>query len=64
MGVYLRAKFEVSCIILTGFRQGWGGGGVILPPSSKETPKKPTQIRINELKFKKKCTSDAYHCKT
>ena len=27
MGVYLRAKFEVSGIILTGFRQG-----VILPP--------------------------------
>ena len=27
MSVYLRAKFEVSSIILTGFRQG-----VILPP--------------------------------
>ena len=24
MGVYLRAKFEVSSIILTGFRQGGG----------------------------------------
>ena len=31
MGVYLRAKFEVSSIILPAFRQG-GGGGVILPP--------------------------------
>ena len=27
MGVYLRAKFEVSSIVLIGFRQG-----VILPP--------------------------------
>ena len=44
--VYLRAKFvsnlcEVSCIILTDFRQG-----VILPPpTSKRTPKKSTQIK-------------------
>ena len=36
MGVYLRAKFEVSSIILTSFRQG-----VILPPK-KQTPKMPT----------------------
>ena len=28
MGVYLRAKFEVSSIILTGFRQG----GILPPP--------------------------------
>ena len=43
MDVYLRAKFEVSSIILTGFRQG-----VILlpPPTSKRAPKKPTQIRV------------------
>ena len=44
LAVYLRAKFEVSSIILTRFRQG-----VILPrpPStSKRTPKKPTQIRV------------------
>ena len=43
MGVYLRAKFEVSSIILTSFRQG-----VILPPhsTSKRTPKKSTQIRV------------------
>ena len=34
MDVYLSAKFE-----------GWGGG-VILPPTSKRTPKKPTQIRV------------------
>ena len=45
MGVYLRAKFEVSSTIWTGFRQG-----IILPPlppTSKRTPKKPIQIRIN-----------------
>ena len=44
-GVYLRAKFEISSIILTSFRQG-----VILPPpspTSKRTPKKTTQIRVN-----------------
>ena len=42
MGLYLRAKFHVSSIILTKFRQG-----VILPPpTSKRTPKKPTQIRV------------------
>ena len=51
MSVYLRAKFEVSSIIITRFRKG-----VILPPppplhpspffTSKRTPKKPTQIRV------------------
>ena len=41
MGVYLCAKFEVSGIILTGFR--WGNPP---PPTSKRTPKKPTQIRV------------------
>ena len=51
MGVYLRAKFEVSSIILTRF-MGAGGGGVILPhphPNSKRTSKKPTQIRLKLL---------------
>ena len=45
MGVYLRAKFQVSSIILTGFRQG---GGNFTPPSpiSKQTPSKPTRIRV------------------
>ena len=31
MSVYLRDKFEVSIVILTHFRQGGGGGAVILP---------------------------------
>ena len=48
MGVYLRAKFEVSSIILTGFRQG------AIPPhppaTSKRTPKKPNQIRVTKNK--------------
>ena len=48
MGLYLRAKFQVSSIILTSFRQG-----VILPPSPPPPPpqnkphKKPTQLRDN-----------------
>ena len=51
MGVYLRAKFENASIILAGFRQG--GGGVILPPTptSRRTPKKPTQNSINVLRY-------------
>ena len=51
MGMYLRAKSEVSSIILTSFRQG--RGSFTLPPhplTSKRTPKKPTQIRVKELK--------------
>ena len=46
MRVYLRAKFEVSSIILTSFRQG--GGGVILPPlpPQPQTSKKSAQIRV------------------
>ena len=42
MGMYLRAKFEASSIILTSFRQGW----LIL--ALKRTPKKPTQIRVKK----------------
>ena len=44
MGVYLRAKCEVSGIILTGFRHG--GRGNFIPPTSKRTLKKPTQVRV------------------
>ena len=52
MYLYFRAKFEVSSIILTSFRQGrgWGGGGNFIPPapSSKRTPNKSTQISVNK----------------
>ena len=44
MVVYLRAKFEVCSIILTSFRQE---GSNSLP---KQTPKKPTQIRVKGLR--------------
>ena len=46
MGVYLRAKFKVSSIILTSFRQGEGIILPLPPPTSKRTPKKSTQIRV------------------
>ena len=50
MDVYLRAKFEVSSIILTSFRQGrWGGGVILQPPTTKRTPTKPTQIRVKKI---------------
>ena len=53
MSVYLRAKFEVSSILLTSFRQG-----LILPPPThlKTNPKKPTQIRVkgDQKEFVKK----------
>ena len=45
MRVYLGAKFVVSSIILTNF--GQGGNFTPLPsPTSKQTPKKPTQIMV------------------
>ena len=44
MGVHLRANFQVSSIILTSFRQG---GNFTPPLTAKQTPKKPTQIRVN-----------------
>ena len=51
MGLYLRAKCQVSSLILTSFREG-----VILPstptPTSKRTPKNPTQIRVKNLTLK------------
>ena len=45
MCLYLCAKFEVSSIILMSFRQG--DNFTPPPPTSKRTPKKPTQIRVN-----------------
>ena len=51
MDVYLRAKFEVSTIILTSFRQK--NYPPTPPPlhthTSKRTPKKPTQIRVKTI---------------
>ena len=52
MCVYLRAKFEVSSIILTSFRQrgGRGGGAILLPPpASIVISEKPTQIKVNKV---------------
>ena len=52
MSVCLRAKFQVSSITLTSFRQGereGGGGNFTHPPNSKRTPKKPTQIKVKRL---------------
>ena len=50
MGVYLRAEFEVSSIILQVLDRLEGGGGGPKfdrpPPTSKRTPKKPTHIRV------------------
>ena len=43
--VYFYAKFEVSSIIVTSFRQGNP------PTTSKRTPKKPTQIRAKVWKL-------------
>ena len=47
MCLYLRNNFHVSSIILTSFKQGV----ILTPPTAKRTPKKPTQIRVNELLF-------------
>ena len=41
MCVYFCAKFQVSSIILTSFRQ-W----VVFPSTSNQTPEKPTQIMV------------------
>ena len=57
MCVYLRAKFEVSRIILTSFRQRWKGGwvsgegrrGVILPQT---TPQNEPLKRTSRLELK------------
>ena len=46
MCVDLRNKFQVSGIILTSFRQG---GNSLPPPTSKRTPKEPTQISVKLL---------------
>ena len=48
MGVYLHVKFEVSNIILTGFRQG--GGNFTLPPLPQNEPlKNPLGLGLIKL---------------
>ena len=44
MGVYLRAKFKVSSIILTSFRLG---RGVILPSPQNEPLKSPPRLGLS-----------------
>ena len=51
MCVSLGTKFEVSSIVLPSFKQGGEGGGVTLPSTtSKQTPKKYTQIWVKQSK--------------
>ena len=45
--VYLRAKFEVSSIILTSFRQG---GNFTPPPPQNESLKSPPRLGLNSSK--------------
>ena len=48
MCMYLRAKFEVSSIILTSFRKELGGGErgwvILSPPTQNEPLKRPTRL--------------------
>ena len=55
MGVYLRAKFEVSSIILTSFRQG-----EVLPPSQPQNkpPKSPPRLGLIHFSILKKVVPD------
>ena len=48
MSVYLRAKFEVSSIILTSFGQGEGGGrgNFISRPPQNEPLKSPARLGL------------------
>ena len=45
MGVYIRAKFEVSSMILTSFRQG----GNFIPITSKRTPKSEKMLSGSQI---------------
>ena len=48
MGAYLRAKFEISSIVLTGFRKDWGRGGnsCPLPQPQNEPLKSPPRLGL------------------
>ena len=47
MSVYLRAKFEVSSIILTSFRHG----GIVPPPPQNEPLKSPPRLGLKSRKL-------------
>ena len=47
MGVYLRAKFEASTIILTSLRHG--GNLIIPPPPQNEPLKSPPRLGLKEI---------------
>ena len=49
MCVYLRTKVQTSSIILTSFR--WGNFNQRPNPTAKQTPKRPTQIRVKQLQL-------------
>ena len=45
MGAYLCAKFEVSSVILTGFRQGV----ILSPPPQNEPLKSPLRLGLKKI---------------
>ena len=48
MCMCLRTKFKVSCIILTGCRQGVKGGGILpVPPPQNGPLKSPPRLGLN-----------------
>ena len=49
MGAYLRAKFEVSSIILTSFRQG----GTLPPPPQNKLLKSPRRLGLRGAPFQR-----------
>ena len=56
MGVYLRAKFEVSSIILTSFRQGGNFAPLPSPPQNEPLRSPPRLGLIHGLQIiLKKC---------
>ena len=46
MCVYVHAKYEVSSIILTSFRQGVGDGNSPIPPRPPTSKRTPEKIRV------------------
>ena len=56
MDLYLRAKFEVSSIILTSFRQG-GWGNFTSPPPQNEPLKSPLRLGLKPLKIQNNSTT-------